>query len=190
MLDKSSFPHASYLRLAGWDKDIHEDIARERLTEKHIQSKETARIIKAHFDKQNNITESNIYYPIEMEKYRKEILYEDINPFMNFFLNKNYFVTTISKYVSNFGTDWIRVLLWIIIFSITILIFHDGFSSDIDTIQNIPNRAMELINPLNVFKKDYNLYQGHEFWAMIIRIITVYLFYQFAMAFRQNTRRK
>jgi len=49
---------------------------------------------------------------------------------------------------------------------------------------------MELINPLNVFKKDYELYKGHEFWAMVVRIITVYLFYQFAIAFRQNTRRK
>jgi len=189
-LDKSYFPHASYLRLSGWDKNTHEDIARERLASKHFQTKETARIIKAHFEKQNNITESNIYYPIEMEMYRDEIAYVDINSLLNFFLNKNYFVTTVSKYVSNFGTNWVKVLGWIILFSITILIIHDGFPSNKETLLNMPNRAMELINPLNVFKKDYNLYDGHEFLAMIVRIITVYLFWQFTMAFRQNTRRK
>jgi len=157
-LDKSHFSHSSYLRLDGWSDSKHEDIGREILSAKHFETKETARIIKAHFEKQNNIIESNIYYPIEMDKYRKEIAYEDINPFLNFFLNKNYFVTTISKYVSNFGTNWVRVLGWIVFFSLTILIFHDGFPLDKNSIMNIPNRAMELINPLNVFKKDYDLY--------------------------------
>lgn len=116
LLDKSSFPHASYLRLDGWNENTHEDIARERLSAKHFQTKETARIIKAHFEKQNNITESNVYYPIEMDKYREELA-NHTNPFMAFFTNQNYFVTTLSKYISNYGTSWFRAGIVIMLFS-------------------------------------------------------------------------
>jgi len=189
LLDKSSFTNASYLRLYGWNSKIHEDIAGERLSSKHFQTKESARIIKAYFEKENNIIESNIYYPIEMDKYREEIS-KYSNPFIAFIKDQDYLVTTLSKYVSNYNTSWLRVFFWILFLSLITLFFHDGLPSDKTTLLNIPNRAIELINPLNIFKKDYNLYKGHEFWAMIVRVITIYLFYQFTMAFRQNTRRK
>jgi len=166
-----------------------------------IENKETARVIKAFFEKQNDIIESNKYFVLEMDKYKEEE-FRKSKLFISKIKNPNLIVLSLSKYVSNYGTNWVRVLNWIIIFSLIVIIFHDFipyiFSSitsqkikfDINSLINIPNRAMELVNPLNVFKQDYNLYKGHEFWAMIVRIITVYLFYQFAMAFRQNTRRK
>jgi len=132
LLDKSNFPYASYLRLDGWNKDAYEDIAREHLSAKHFKTKETARIIKAHFEKQNNIIESNIYYPIEMDKYREELA-DYSNPFMAFFTDQNYFVTTLSKYISNYGTSWFRAGIVIIFFSFLmsfifsfIYFCHDG----------------------------------------------------------------
>ena len=52
------------------------------------------------------------------------------------------------------------------------------------------NKAIELIDPLNMFKKDNNPYQHHQALGFSIRLISLYLFWQFLTAFRQNTRRK
>lgn len=160
LLDKSHLPKASYLRLDGWNKDSYEDIARERLSAKHFQTKETARIIKAHFEKQNNIIESNIYYPIEMDKYRDELSYYS-NPFMAFFTNQNYFVATLSKYISNYGTSWFRAVIVIMIFSfLASLIF--SFICPVDISSNLHDT-----NHFGNFNPNIQLYHGAFlfFWS-------------------------
>jgi len=48
----------------------------------------------------------------------------------------------------------------------------------------------EIVRLINPVKQDDKLLQGHEIFATILRIISLYLFWQFAMSFRQNTRRK
>jgi len=160
LLDKSHFPHASYLRLDGWNKDSYEDIARERLSAKHFQTKETARIIKAHFEKQNNIIESNIYYPIEMDKYREELSIFS-NPFMTFFTNQNYFVTTLSKYISNYGTSWFRAAIVIMIFSFLASLIY-SFIGDTTGYYELHEKNSQV-----EFNKNVQLYLGAflSFWS-------------------------
>lgn len=176
-LHNSRFEHASYLNIIQTNGFS--------VTSKHLANKETARLIKAEFEKQKNVTESNKYFEMEQKHYFKELIkdgwYNNLGGIISVGLH---------RLISKSGTSWGRVLFWILIFSILVLYFKDGIPHNYETLLNVPNRAIELINPLNVFKKDYNLYDGQEFWAMLVRIITIYLFYQFTMAFRQNTRRK
>jgi len=210
-LESSIFNHANFKNTKPYN--FHTD---NKLSSKKFANRETIRIIKNNFEQRNNIIDSNFYYKLEMEKYREDIcplktlkklsfkqnfiptLYENIlksifnlsKSILYFFTNSQYFVLTIHKLISDYSTSWFRVLLWITFFALIVLFFHDGLPTDTGSWQNIPNRAMELINPLNILKKDYKLYQEQEFWAMLVRVIVLYLFYQFAIAFRQNTRRK
>ena len=181
-LETSRFADASYLHLHGYDPSSDKPVL---LSDKHFPNKESARHIKAHFEKQNNITEANKYFVIEQSLYLKELKSE------SWWSHKGTILTVaLHKWVSNSGTSWIKVLMWIMLFALTVLVFYDGLPRDMETILHIPDRAIELVNPLNIFKRGYNLYEGHEFWAMIVRVIATYLIYQFMMAFRQDTRRK
>ena len=161
LLDKSSFPHASYLRLGGCSKELPEDFASEHLTAKHFQTKETARIIKAHFEKQNNITESNIYYPIEMDKYREELC-QDSSSFLTCFINQNYFVTTLSKYISNYGTSWFRAAIVLMIFSFLVSLIYSFF-----IIFEFQQNPLTDKNHYGVFNINLQFYLGAflSFWS-------------------------
>ena len=46
---------------------------------------------------------------------------------MAFFTNQNYFVTTLSKYISNYGTSWFRAGLVILLFSFSISYIYSLF---------------------------------------------------------------
>ena len=210
-LESSLFDYANFKNTKPYSSQ-----APNHLSSKKFANRETIRIIKNNFEQRNNIIDSNFYYKLEMEKYREDICpllsleslswqkdflkvlsKNSFKIFFNFFKslfyflsNAQYFVLSIHKIISDYSTSWLRVLIWVALFSLLVLFFHDGMPQDTATWYEVPNRAMELINPLNILKKDYKLYQGQEFWAMLVRVIAMYLFYQFAIAFRQNTRRK
>ena len=181
-LETSRFDDASYLHLHGVGQQGGKPTL---LSGRHFPNKESARHIKAHFEKQNNITEANKYFVIEQSLYLDELISED------WWSHKGrIFTLALHKLISNSGTSWIKVLLWILLFSLLVLVLHDGFPYDKETLLNIPNRAVDLINPMNIFKRGYTLYEGQAFWGMVVRVIAMYLIYQFMMAFRQDTRRK
>ncbi len=181
-LETSRFDDASYLHLHGVGQQGGKPIL---LSGKNFPNKESARHIKAHFEKQNNITEANKYFVIEQSLYLDELISED------WWSHKGrIFTVALHKLISNSGTSWIKVLFWLLAFALLVLLLHDGFPQDKETLINIPNRAVELINPMNIFKRDYHLYEGHDFWGMVVRVVAMYLVYQFMMAFRQDTRRK
>ncbi len=181
-LETSRFDDASYLHLHGVGQQGGKPTL---LSGKHFPNKESARHIKAHFEKQNNITEANKYFVIEQSLYLDELISED------WWSHKGrIFTLALHKLVSNSGTSWIKVLLWILLFALLVLVLHDGFPQDKETLLDIPNRAVDLINPMNIFKRGYTLYEGQAFWGMVVRVIAMYLIYQFMMAFRQDTRRK
>jgi len=174
-MTNSNFAIVNFLDIKGIGFDTFKKI--------HLGNKETARIIKSHLEKQHNIIEANKFFVFEQEKY-----YDELSWFKS---PGNKFVVGLNKIVSNHQTNWLQVLLWIILFSLFVLVVHDGMPPLAkEAIYKIPNRAIELINPLNIFKKDYDLYKNHEFLAMFIRVIVIYLFWQFTVSFRQNTRRK
>ncbi len=181
-LETSRFDDASYLHLHGLDPSTHKATL---LSAKHFPNKESARHIKAHFEKQNNITEANKYFVIEQSLYLDELKSED------WWSHKGrIFTVALHKLISNSGTSWIKVFFWVLLFALLVLVLHDGVPQDKETLLNIPNRAIDLINPMNIFKRGYTLYEGQAFWGMIVRVIAMYLIYQFMMAFRQDTRRK
>ncbi len=220
------------------------------LDAQHFANKESARLIKDHFEKQNNITESNKYFRIEQEKYIEELKKKEtkehnkIGTLITLYLN---------KWVSDFGIDWPRALFSLFIFSylaaigyivianvygwlptsnpniihsfnenqsiFTLFMFIAWLNAYLATYQKdnrlnlmvlcglfaffallafcinwgndriTTNYIVQLINPVNAFKEK-NLYEGIEFYGMIVRVIALVIIYQIIVAFRQNTRRK
>ncbi|WP_323584672.1 pentapeptide repeat-containing protein [Aliarcobacter butzleri] len=71
-----------------------------------VESRETARIIKDSFEKQNNIIEANKYYALEMKEREKEL-----SPKKDFF---EWLVFKIHGLSSNHSQDWTLALFWII----------------------------------------------------------------------------
>ncbi|KLD96767.1 pentapeptide repeat-containing protein [Aliarcobacter butzleri] len=75
-----------------------------------MKNRETARIIKDSFEKQNNIIEANKFYALEMKE-REDELERDIREGKNFF---EWLVFKIHGLSSNHSQDWTLALFWII----------------------------------------------------------------------------
>ncbi len=72
----------------------------------NVGSRETARIIKDSFEKENNIIEANKFYALEMKEREKEL-----SPKKDFF---EWLVFKIHGLSSNHSQDWTLALFWII----------------------------------------------------------------------------
>ncbi|RXJ68963.1 hypothetical protein CRV08_05900 [Halarcobacter ebronensis] len=79
----------------------------------NVKNRETARIIKDSFEKQNNIIEANKYYALEMKEREKE-LKDDIKKGKNFF---EYLVFLFHGLSSNHSQNWLLSLFWIFTFT-------------------------------------------------------------------------
>jgi len=119
----------------------------------HFQDKETARIIKTFFEKSNNITESNKYFVFEQELYLDEIQNNKIVISIPLRIN---------KFVSNFGVDWVRALVLLILLSYLSMYGYIKF----DTYLNIKNEDIE-----HLTKAKDILY----LWGMIIAWMLFYI---------------
>lgn len=147
-----------------------------------FSNKETARIIKSHYEKHHNIIESNKYFFIEQEKYFEELSWsKDFGTKL---------VVGMNKLISKHSSSWLSVLIWITSFTLIVYLLHQGFPDSNKAFVELPHKAVELIDPLKMFKADDKLYEGKELWGFLVRVTTLYLFWQFITAFRQNTRRK
>jgi hypothetical protein len=91
----------------------------KELDSKNIANRETARIIKDSFEKQNNIIEANKFYALEMKEREKE-LEEDIKKGKNIF---EWLVFKIHGLASNHSQDWLLPIFWILNISILIPFF-------------------------------------------------------------------
>lgn len=195
-LSGSHFPHIVFSNLSSIDN--------RTLSSTNFGDKETLTIIKTSFEKQKNISESNKFFALEQDKFLHDLIYKHINYYKNdtkikklktilknSWQNKGIIFTIfLQKIISNHGTSWPKVFGWIMIFTLLVYFIHEGFPSSKETWMQMPHRAIELIDPLNMFKVNNDIYKGKEFWGFIIRITTLYLFWQFITSFRQNTRRK
>ncbi len=108
-LQGASFKEANLLGLTGYKKDA-EYVTLEK---KHFFNKESARLIKAHFEKQNNITEANKYFRLEQDLYLDMLKNKDSQE-----PNRWQTITALyfTRIVSAFGTNWIIALLSLFIF--------------------------------------------------------------------------
>jgi len=180
----------------------------EKLESKNIDNRETARIIKHSFEKQNNIIEANKFYALEMQKKEKELKWN-----ISDFSEKLVFMA--HKISSNYSQDWILSLLLLVFITLTFNYFNNILLSLVDVlvififafIVFIPRNILKFllsmmifllyyfdnidldlfaktINPFSKISADINISQ------LIIKIIMAYLIYQFIISIRQNTRRK
>ncbi|PHR70248.1 MAG: hypothetical protein COA66_12780 [Arcobacter sp.] len=87
-----------------------------------VENRETARVIKDCFDKQNNIIEANRFYKLEMQKRTKElfILHENDNSLFE------KFVFIFHRLSSNHSQSWALSLFWIIIISLGYTYYFTG----------------------------------------------------------------
>jgi len=190
----------------------------ENLKVENIENRETARIIKHSFEKQDNIIEANKYYALEMEKKEKELT-----------LKKHFFEWIIFKFhkiFSNHSQDWFLVLLWIIsisyifyfikintvywideflgfTFSLILLIFIYSylirFRNYLGKIYLISIFLLGSFSSLTNINEISNLInpfsimtKGEDltFSMLVYKSVIAYLIYQFIISIRQNTRRK
>ena len=152
-LENSHFIHAKFLNL--------QNKQGKNLYKENFSNKESARIIKDHFEKQNNITEANKYFALEQNKYLEELkesIYEN-----NY---KDFLVVWLNKYVSYFGTDWIRPLLVIFIF---------GFLASL--LYNLPIFLPKDPKDMKLFTEFKNIIPWT--WAGLWYSIMIYIFYHY-----------
>lgn len=115
------FQNANLLGISAYDEPNPNG---KVLTKSNFDNKETARLIKSHFDAQHNITESNKYFALEQELYLDELKSPaSTEP------NKYQTITALyfNKYVSNFGTDWLRSLIILFIIGYIVMIGYMTF---------------------------------------------------------------
>ncbi len=74
-----------------------------------VENRETARIIKDSFDRQNNFIEANKYYAIEMKHYDNELKWKD-----NL---KEKLIFKFHDWSSEHSQNWVLPLFWILLFS-------------------------------------------------------------------------
>lgn len=179
-----------------------------------VANRETARIIKHSFEKQDNIMEANKFYAIEMQEREKEL---------SFFNKKNWIDWIIFKIhgnSSNHSQDPVLPLLWILNLACIYTMWISTFSHDnmlaVATIGLIlasvffvkkkivnmwllavglcfafmsyitPESIANLINPFSKIDSQSSM----TFGVLIFKILEAYLIYQFIVSVRQNTRRK
>lgn len=109
-IENIKYEDANFLHIVGIDKNkkLHS------LTKENFASKESARLIKAHFEEAGNITEANKYFVIEQEKYIEAL--RDKNNKTENGKTVKLIPLYLNKYISHFGTDWLRSVLSLFLF--------------------------------------------------------------------------
>ena len=161
------YEKANFLILTNIDK------SNPILTKANFKNKDTARIIKAHFEQQNNITETHDYFIIEQEFYI-ELLHKDNTSYSNKTIN--IISLWFNKYVSNYGTDWGRVL--IVLFGIGFLLsfiytfFHIQFPQDV--IFNKNEKKLLIFGIFFSIIIYYLFYQNKRIYKLLLFIFIMY----------------
>jgi len=127
----------------------------------HFENKESSRFIKTHLEKENNVTESNKYFVIEQELYINELRNDKVKQVNNY---QNLFVLYLNKFVSNFGTDWIRPIF---------VIFSFGFLASFLYILFSNNPTLFIFEQYPISTKDILLWISGGFFISIV----IYLLY-------------
>ncbi|MGB5794085.1 hypothetical protein [Poseidonibacter sp.] len=148
-----------------------------------VANRETARIIKDSFEKQNNIIEANKYYAVEMKEREKEleIIKNPLDSIVFFF----------HKLSSDHSQNWMLSLFWIFLISYLVTSVKTTYGMFETILYNIFiygvfDKMANIINPFSIMTRGESL----TFSMLLFKIIIAYLIYQFIVSVRQNTRRK
>ena len=158
-LENSHFVNAKFLNL--------QNKQGKHLYKENFSNKESARIIKDHFEKQNNIIEANKYFALEQNKYLEE-LKKSIHK--NHY--KDFLVLWLNKYVSYFGTDWMRPLLSMFIFGYLASLGYGFFQIGTESI-DFTNSKLLLIGAFLYSLLVYYFYHK-KLWVALIASILVF----------------
>ncbi|MBF0659632.1 hypothetical protein IPZ60_12850 [Psychrobacter sp. NG25] len=158
--------------------------------------RETLRIIKNSFEKNNKKIEASRFFTYEMREYRKETKWIK-NPFRRFVLNANYVI-------SGFGNNYVWPILilcasvalyvhllihqneWVIkTLNLVNIIGGDRAVSWFDTVTYYANEGSKVIIPFN---KLLEAKQGFEFISLLFFIWFGVLIWQTVVAVKRNTQ--
>lgn len=152
-------------------------------------TKETFRLIKYSFDKIGNHTAANRFFALEMKKYKEDLYqYQD--------KQAEKFILWCNEIISNFGQNYIRPIVLIILLSIIFSVFK--YMNDINFIYNLSPKLNNYILPLikilntlamNIMPFNRFLIEGLEFISLIYYIINSILVWQTIVALKRYTKR-
>lgn len=127
------------------------DSKKRVLAKENFANKDSVRYLKYHFESQNNITEANKYFAIEQEFFLDSLGEED-SPEPNKTINK--ISVWFNKYVSYYGTDWVRALIVMSFFSFLASFVYAFFDLPIneskDKLDEIKNYLI-VFNSIEIF---------------------------------------
>lgn len=168
---KSIFKDATFNSLYGFKamKSIPLDSS-------HIANKETARIIKNCAMKNNNISDINKFYAIELEKIEKTLISKkDYSKITDWIVLKAY------KFTSHYSQSYILPLVWLIL---SASIFTAFYPVDIGV-----DVFIHLVNPFELIL-EYNLHIDYYVQTFISRIISLYFIYHFIIAIKLKVNKR
>lgn len=152
-------------------------------------TKETFRLIKYSFDKIGNHTDANKFFAFEMKKYKEDLYqYQD--------KKAEKFIFWCNEVISNFGQNYIRPIILIILLSIIFSIFK--YIKDINLIYNLSPKLNDYILPIqqllnnlavNIIPFNKFLIEGMEFISLIYYLINSILIWQTIVALKRYTKR-
>jgi hypothetical protein len=170
-------------------------------SKKSIQntSQETYRIIKYQLQKVGNIIDSNKYHSLELTKFRTTVkIFSEITQTMDYFdngekksfqykndkFNLKNFITKIPLVfhwvASNHSQNWILPLFWIFLVGLLTCL---GLLNDESGCINNSLKYMAIINNEGID------IEKEPFIFLLNKILLGYLYYQFLMAIRKDTRK-
>lgn len=143
-------------------------------------TKESFRIMKYHLEKIGNKIEANKYYSLELNQNRKDIWHCNT---INFDLLQRGLVSCLHKISSNHSQSWIIPLTWIFVTGMTVNYFvnHKVLLLNYEYFKNI-SKYMSLLTKLVDYNNDNLLF-------LINKVILGYLYYQFLVSIRKDTRK-
>lgn len=151
-------------------------------------SQETYRIIKHNFEKLGNKIEANKYHALELEQKRKNLKKENGSW-------KEKLVFNIHNLSSEHSTNWFRALLGIFTVGLlTIMLVHSDiiidlfFNPDNFDITYISKAWDELLRFIYIGYMEDDL-KEHPFTFLFNKVSLGYLYYQFLMSVRKDTRK-
>jgi hypothetical protein len=187
----ASFKNACFKKTLNLEDSIFKEEANFLEMNGDLANRETARIIKNFFERENNIIEANRFYAKEMKK-RENELDKEIKNKKNLKTFMDYIVFKLHGISSNHSQNWLLPLFWIFAVSFFYIVFDtklnfiESILYNITIKANLLNEMANLINPFSIMTKGETL----TFGLLIFKIIIAYFIYQFIISIRQNTRRK
>ncbi len=145
--------------------------------------RETARIIKDSFEKQNNIIEANKFYALEMREREKE-LNVDIKKGKNF---SEWLVFRVHGLCSDHSQDWLLALFWIINLTFLYSFLNSAISKDTESIKIID---LLLTSIIGLFSFSYLMFFFKKYikkWSMLLFTILGYFFFSKIVVFDDRT---